>query len=357
MKLKLLRPNAFILGENGVSGSDRYLLNTLVPKNRHEVIAWLKAQATFPTPGVTMAEFDGRTLVCGPIRCEIHPKSRIHWNIVIDWLPFSVTTEAFAGVSSAGGARDITNPSPRGAEEGGTIQPDDPNTWEPVVFKRTARRSVPDTRAYYEGGYSGESHTFCNTEPTKKRQVVTSALVPFANPPEFSRAMSYWSVRVTKRGPINIACLEVEDCINTSSVTLSHKGVEVVWAAKTALCESVELSQTLVKDEWAWNIEFQIIHNKGGWVNEIADRGFDARAWPGVDKRLDSKDSNVTITDPDSWSQRIIDKVTGRAITQPVFLNGNGKPLKKTESIVYGKWRQHETKAFASVPYLNEVLA
>jgi hypothetical protein len=345
---KYLRPSQATVTGEGVAGQDRWLIRADANATRDTVLAWFLAEPGSPVPGVSLAEVNGKYCVSESVDCEMHPKSRLHWFITANYSPFDTGSGGLpGGTAPAGAAIEVTKPSPKGATPTSTIKPEDPESWDPVVQRRSARRFTSVGEAYYVGGYTGYANTWClartNTATGKRCPIVNSALVPFNDFPEQQMAGSVWVFRyLKKRLPPSVLTplLAFELTIPEADVTWSHKSMSVTFLKHQAFCSSIELSETFVNDEHAWAIE--IVIETGDQTVTRLDQGYEARA------RAAAGDVSIrapfnAITDPESTVLTFLG-ADDLALSSPTRLDGNGKKLKGNEDTAskISKWRYHD---------------
>jgi hypothetical protein len=340
-KKKYLRPDEGTITGEGAAGVDRWMVKTDVISNRADVLAWFLAEDGAPVPGRSMADFNGLYVLCESVNASMHPKSRRLWYVTANYVPFDVGSGGLpGGTGSAGAPINVTTPSPVGATPTNSIVPEDPDTWDPVVMRRSLGRYQSTGSAYYEGGYNGYADTWCDgkSDPaTNKRcPVVNSALVPIDNLPDVPVGGSVWIFRfVFKQASSFASLLEFENTIPNADISWSHKGFTSNFPKHKALCRSIEVSETYVNKAHAWAVEIQI--ERSDQIFELKDRGFEARALAAAGDRKLVEPKNV-ITEEDSRVQLILDK-QGRQPSSPSLLNGNGMPIDPEAEPHFGKWR------------------
>jgi hypothetical protein len=348
---KYLRPDEATITGEGAGGVDRWMIKADRGETRETVLAWFLAEPGAPIPGVSMAEFGNLFVLCESVNVSMHPKSRRLWYVTVNYVPFDVGSGGLPGGTGAAGAPiNVTTPSPVGATPTNDIVPEDPDTWDPVVMRRASRRYKSVGEAYYEGGYSGYAHTWCNGKSVpatfKRCPVVNSAIVPIDSLPDMPSGGSTWMFRFLRKSIPDFSVWEAfENTIPLADITKVHKGMSIKFKKDEAICTSVEVSETYVNKEHAWSIEIQI--ETGNQIIELKDRGYEARALAAANDRQLLPPKNI-ITDTSSRVQKILDE-NGHQLSSPSLLNGNGAPLAENAEPIFGKWRFFDRKSWTDL--------
>lgn len=338
--MKYLRPSEATLNGEGAGGTDLWLVNTGPGASRDEVLAWFLAQPGAPVPGRSMAELNGDFTLCETVSAAMHAKSRSHWLVTCTYAPFDTGGGSSPGGTAPTGAPvNITSPGPLGSTPSGPIQPDDPDSWDPVVARTALGRYMPMATAYYMGGFKDYSDNWCKSKtniPTKKKcPVVNSALVALQGDYQVPIGGSRVSIRVVKKTPAYYyAAVALENTTPSADISFTHKGLTFHFKRHQAICTSVTISEVQIAKQHAWAIEVQI--ETGSQVIEHYDHGYEERALQAAGDRQNVEPYNV-INNPLSRVQtaRENDGVLARS---PVPLDGNGKKLVDDADPVFGKW-------------------
>lgn len=287
-----------------------------------------------PVPGATLKELGDGTLICDKITCNQQPRQSLLWYVAVYWKSLDDTPQ------------QLSFPTPNS----GTL---DPDGWLPSWSRRPVTVFEEMQKAFYKGGYSGKAHAALTGGGRK--QVVSSALVPFERTPDHRRRYEVWNFKWL-RTAVPSALVAAEGKINNDSFTFTLGGLEQTWEEKTALIDGVNLTPVKWGNTVLVEIACEVIHDIEGFEMKILDQGTMRRQMIG-----DYDDLGVIITTV-SPSSPLVKQITdkfGNAIQYPVKFNGNGQPLSDSQlafgDTYYGTWSDFEEVAFSSVPLLNSL--
>jgi hypothetical protein len=287
-----------------------------------------------PVPKGTLKQLGSNYLICDHISCSSEANQGYIWKVNVHWKEIE---EDQPDQQSA--------PTPNS----GSLDPED---WSPTWQRRTVVIHEPAVKAKYLSGYSlsGGSSTWMadNEDAAGKSPLVNSALQPLVETPEHRRRMWIWTFKWL-RATVPASLVNAEGKINDRDFTVNFGGRAFLWKTRTALLDSVNLSKMRWGNVNLVEITVEVAHDPEGWVWLLQDKGTARRAAPG--------DPGVigTLLDAGKPMHAALKDVNGKAIQDPIFLNGDGQPAAPDTPVVYGEWLDFDELDFDGVGLLGEL--
>lgn len=335
VKQRLLRTGDIEFSATTASDVDQYLVVCDARHSKTEISELFILRLGNPVPRASLKPLGGGTLICDKISCSQQPNQGYIWRVDVFWKELE---------------DDQPNQQSRPTPNSGSSDPED---WAPTWQRRVVIVHEPATRARYIDGYSltGPSSTFmADTEDAEGRSpIVNSALQPIVETPEHRRRIYIYTFRWL-RPLVPVTLVDNEGKLNDRSFTVTLGGVDFEWKIRTALLDSVNLSKMRWGNQTLVEITVEVAHDPEGWEWLIPDKGTARRQQVG--------DPGVvgTLLDAGTPIHAAIKDVNGKALQDPVNLDGNGQPAQGT---VYaeGRWLDFEEIDFANVGLLSELEA
>lgn len=330
----LLRTGSAGFGGDNANDEDNWLVTVDEQITKVAMLELWVAAGTYPIPKLTFKAFGTRQVVCDNVSAECANAQRYLWSVKVSWKDSSDTQP-----------QNQTQPTPPNGAGG-----DEPNDWAPKVTRRPVSVSEDGGQEFfYEGGYSGEIHTLYSskTAANERSPFTNSATTPFVDGlPSHQRKQSLWTVRWVRR-TVPTTLIDAELTLNDEDVTFSHRGFTQVWTAKTALLESVSITETKWGTLNLWEIAVEIRHDADGHLFKSLDCGFVERTFEGEELPLGGYAT--------ANEYRNIKEKNGKPIADLARLNGSGKQSTDNEA-VYASWRDYGLTDFAALPLLGDLL-
>lgn len=341
-KLRRLRTGSGGFDSDKADLSDPYLVRINEQVDQAKVLELLVDYTDFPIPKSTTKLLGDKLVVCDRIDVDNINQQRFLWSATVKWKELEDTPP-----------EDRSSPTPNSDST-------DPVDWIPTVTRRPASVMEPMEYGYYEGGYDGIPDDILSAAATAntKSPLVNSAMMPFQdNLPQRRRNRSIISIKWLRAGTSIATLLDYENTLNDRDVIFTHRGFNYVWAAKTALIESISLSETKWGNMYLWEISMEILHDPQGHVVSTLDKGYAEGYFTGED--IPGAVPGSGYTPASTFTKKVI-KENGRPLNEPVLLDGEGKRLFIAEPpdpmapAVFGLWRDQELSDFNSIPLLGD---
>ncbi len=330
-KKRKLRTGRGQFSADAADGDDVWLIRIDEQVEWDDVLELWALDGALPQPKVTFRALGSNFVVCDSISTDNADKQRYLWRVTVKWKELSDSDP-----------KPQTQPTP-------TTNSTDPANWAPTVSRRPATVYEPAEKMFYESGYGGNAHTKYAAEATagNRSPLTNSALTPFVdNLPPHRRNRSLYTIRWL-RATIPSGLLDAEGKVNSTAKTFSHRGLSQAFAVKTALIESIQLTQTAWGSQQLWEIVMEVLYDSEGHFVTTLDEGLMEGYWPG--ESLNG--SSVLV-----FTSHLI-KAGPRPVAEAVLLDGSGKRLASNAAAVFGKWRDAETTEFNSVPLLGDLIS
>jgi hypothetical protein len=344
VRQRLLRTGDTEFSATTASDVDQYLVVVSERINKIEMAELWVQTAGNPIPKNSIKQYGDNFVLCDRIRCSAEANQSLLWRVYVYWKEFEDADN-----------QPLQNNSPSPFQGDGPVSVD-PEDWAPSWQRRTIIVFEPAKEAYYRGGYRPSVAALFGSDyqlavPERKCPLVNSALQPFVDTPEHRRRFYVWTFKWLRLS-VPEDLLAAEGKLNSEDWQLT-RGIEQLWPAETALIDSVNLNEVRHGTKKYAEITVEIIQDPAGMRWKLADRGTAARAFPGDD----DENGNPISFPPGSnkpQHRQLVD-ANGRAIQDPVFLDGNGQPLRDYEDIVYIEFLDHEVVDFASVVLFDDL--
>lgn len=332
VKQRLLRTGQLEFTATTARSVDEYLVVVDERISKDDMAELWVATSGNPIPRGTIKQLGSNYLICDRLSLNSEANQGYIWHIDVHW-------------------KDLESDEP---QQQSTPTPNsnstDPDDWTPTWQRRTVIVFEPAIKAKYIDGYDTTAETWLSaSEDAEGRSpLVNSAIQPIVEVPEHRRRMYIWTFRwIRPTAPSSL--LNAEGKINSAAWQLSIGGNTYTWQVGTALIDSVNLSKLRWGTTNLTEISVEVAHDPEGWHWELPDKGTARRATigdPGV---------TGTLIDPEKPIHAALKDLNGKAIQDPVFLDGAGQPLKSAAAIVYGEWSDFDTVSFESVGLLADI--
>lgn len=245
---------------------------------------------------------------------------------------------------SGGGSAETTPPTNLDANGKET---DDPEDWNDEVDSSFTQISVPVEKAIFRGFTPEGGHPFLR--PGKVGPTVNSAMVPFDPPPEME--MDIEVVRFTKWQPDwdGAEGKKWIGRVNSDAVVINKPECNFKdnWPALWARIKAYSGVFVMTKKGPWWKRTIEVHINWQGWRGVLVDRGLTGAA---IDGRRPDGTVVSSSADWDEWLFPLVD-ADGYQISEPVLLDGKGKPLVPGKPPVYLTYTYYEEKSFAGIKW------
>ena len=263
-------------------------------------------------------------------------QSHVYWHVVFSYSPPSL------GMGT--GTTTVGDPS------------DDPLKWHDEIEVDFNQFSKANQRAFYEGGFLGGP--MGGTPIGKLIPVVNSLGVRYTTPLEGD--VSNVVVRITKNRldyPIHLE--HFVDKLNSEPFTIDKAFFyRFVKPAKKHECKCQGISSRFIFENninyWKTTVTLEY----GNWIDEVLDEGiYEADIEEGQERPDGSTVTGQQIPAKSTFVDfKVIVDALGMPMTDPVPLDGKGKPLTKDEikdgKFVHIKWRKQPAIPFAPLAEL-----
>jgi len=299
------------------------------------VLLWFRAnEVDLGDPYLYAGDTAGSVALAKRIRARRYKKSAFIWEVQVDYAP----PDEDDGV-------DIE----------GVVEPD-PLKWRPQLYYNTVQYQRPVERSQYLGGYNGTAATLL---PIGHKCIpMNSAMVPFE--PGLEMDDSRCTIRVVR----NFATFDADvaedftDTVNVSGIAFLYLGFNMFAARRTAKIREWGAAIRIVNDIEFWEAEMVMDIDRSGWWEEVADRGFHARAIAGDPDGRGGSISGADIIPGIPKVRRLVD-FDETPISTPLLLDGDGQPLDTATAPVtpvYGEWLHYEETQFKDLPQLAGIV-
>ena len=225
------------------------------------------------------------------------------------------------------------------------LHPDDPNAFvtnvdcspiedEPMLFEVTVDYSTDSTKrpeespllepTEYEWGTFAQSFILEEDRSDPPKVVANSAAEPFDPPIEVE--MHGMSFRITRNEAGNIWGPQAGENFNAYADTVNKAQFLFALPGYARMADIRALARHMPPNIDYWRVSYEILIGRRKWQRLVLDRGvYELRMVNGVLTR-------VQIKDP----------LTEAPITQPVYLDGTGKPLGVGKPAVYLEFKVYD---------------
>lgn len=333
IKQRLLRTGDIEFTATTASDVDQYLVVCDARHSKADLAELFVFRAGNPVPRASLKTLGGGVLICDKISCSQQANQGYIWRVDVHWKEME---------------DDAPNQQSRPTPNSASVNPED---WSPTWQRRVVIVHEQATRARYLGGYSltGPSTTFFNdTQDAEGRSpIVNSALQPIVETPDHRRRLYIYTFRWL-RAAIPVTLIDAEGKLNDRSFTVPLGGVDFQWKTRTALLDAINLSKMKWGVSQLVEITVEVAHDPTGWEWLIPDKGTARRQQVG--------DPGVvgTLLDAGTPIHAAIRDANGKAIQDPVNLNGNGQPS-QSNTVIEGRWLDFEEVDFNNVGLVTDL--
>lgn len=333
LRQRLLRTGDLEFSATTASDVDQYLCVVDERISKTEMAELFVAVPGNPIPRQTLKPLGSGILICDKISCSQRPRQGYIWNVDVAWKELE---------------DDNPNQQSRPTPNSDSVDPED---WAPTWQRRVVIVHEPAKKAFYIDGYSltGPSSTFFtdSADPEGRCPIVNSALQPIVETPEHRRRIYIYTFRWL-RAAVPPTLVDAEGRLNDRSFTVNLGGIDFEWRTRTALIDTVNLSKMKWGTTTLTEITVEVAHDPEGWEWKIPDKGTARRQAVG--------DPGVvgTLIDAGKPLQAAIKDANGKAIQDPVNLDGNGQPA-TSNLYVEGTWLDFQEEDFNNVGLLQDL--